>query len=86
MRDRKRQKGLLKMGCSGLLQLMIELRRYRSICLSIGGSSNGRTAGSGPAYWGSNPCPPAMKFGQHPCGDEQILLNGQGMRMAQARR
>lgn len=32
----------------------------------VGGSSNGRTAGFGPAYWGSNPYPPAkrpFKFG-----------------------
>lgn len=27
--------------------------------LIVGGSSNGRTAGFGPAYWGSNPYPPA---------------------------
>ncbi len=26
---------------------------------SIAGSSNGRTADSGSAYWGSNPCPAA---------------------------
>ena len=26
-----------------------------------GGSSNGRTPGFGPGYWGSNPCPPASK-------------------------
>jgi hypothetical protein len=31
--------------------------------LIIGGSSNGRTAGFGPAYRGSNPCPPAKRNG-----------------------
>ena len=29
-----------------------------------GGSSNGRTPGFGPGYWGSNPCPPA-RIGTH---------------------
>jgi hypothetical protein len=34
-----------------------------------------------------NPCPPAMKFGQHLCGDEQILLiENVRIRMAEARR
>ena len=27
-----------------------------------GGSSNGRTLGFGPSYWGSNPYPPAKYF------------------------
>ncbi len=34
------------------------------ITIFVGGSSNGRTAGFGPAYWGSNPCPPAKQHTQ----------------------
>ena len=31
-----------------------------TIAPSLGGSSNGKTLGSGPSKWGSNPCPPAL--------------------------
>ena len=43
---------------------MSTVKCYNFLCLSAtnGGSSNGRTGGFGPAYWGSNPYPPASVF------------------------
>jgi hypothetical protein len=38
---------------------MLFLQPLHAIC-GDGGSSNGRTADSGSAYRGSNPCPPAI--------------------------